>query len=143
MVRARYAACALLQPDHADHQRDVVDLGAWQLEGLIVGIVAEDGERFIGGALLHALDERPLLGVEHIYFVPLEEGVQRHTLAGHDVAAVVLGYHGGSFDGNEELSIFEGGYHIAVAFQLQHHLLAREHARHGIDGDEWDALAGL
>ena len=81
----------LLQTDHTHHERDVVDLGAWELEGLVIGVVAEDGERFVGGALLHALDERPLLGVEHIDLVPLEEGVQRHTLAGHDVAAVVLG----------------------------------------------------
>lgn len=65
----------LFQTDHADDEGDMVYLGAWQLEGLIVGVVAEDGERVFGGALLHALDERTLLGVEYIYLVPLEEGV--------------------------------------------------------------------
>ena len=39
------AASALFQTNYTDHQGDVVDLGARQLEGLVTGVIAEDGER--------------------------------------------------------------------------------------------------
>lgn len=40
-----------------------------------------------GGGLAHSLDERSLVGVEHIGFVPLEEDIgERDLLARHHVA---------------------------------------------------------
>lgn len=134
----------LLQSDYANDDGDVVDAADGQLEGFVCLVVGDDEDVLGIATPLDALDEGSLVGIEHIYFVPLKEEIcHGDTLAGHDVARTVFGVHARPFDWNEEVSSLEYGHYIAIAFVLQHALLACERTRHGIDGYEWYAFLGV
>lgn len=77
----------LLHSDEAHNDGDGIDFGCGELEGLVVFVVGDDEDVRGIVARLDALDERPLLGIEDIGLVPLEEDVfERHLFASHYVA---------------------------------------------------------
>lgn len=65
----------LFETDDATHQCYGMEVGQGKLEGWIVVVVGHEEDVVVVGSVAHSLDERSLVGVEHIGLVPLEEDV--------------------------------------------------------------------
>ena len=140
----RSPALWLLQPDHTDDDGDVVDAADGQLEGFVVFVVGDDEDVVSIASFLDALDEGTLVGIEHIYFVPLEEEVcHGYMLAGHYISRVIFGIHAGSFYLYEKFGPLEEWHDITLALVFHDGLLAHHRTGHGVDWDEWNAFLGV
>lgn len=81
-------------------------------------------------------------GVDDVDLAPLEEEAgERYALAGHDVAGLERGVHAVSADGDEEVGTGEDGYVVVLALVGEDGYVAGECSCHGVDGEEWNALA--
>lgn len=131
----------LFETDDTDDDSNGMYLVAAQSKRRIVGVVGNtrDAIFIIGG--LYPFDECTLVSVKDIDMVPLEEYiVQRKKFACHEVARIVLGYHGRAFDGYEEVGIFEHGDNVPLTFTLKNRcVIAGSKACHSLYGNERDA----
>ena len=112
-----------------------------EFKGFVIGVVGNDEDVVLVGSGLDALDERPLVGIEDIDFVPLEEDVfHRNFLASYDVTAIIFRIHAASSNADQELGTLECGDDEAFTFVFEYGLLASECARHGADRYKWDSF---
>ena len=63
----------LLEADHPDDEGYGIDGGYGQLEGVVLPVVGDDEDVVAVASGFDALDECPLVGVDDIHLVPLEE----------------------------------------------------------------------
>lgn len=85
-------ACVLFEAYKSKHESYAIELISRKLERIVFGIVGDDKDMVVVGTTPYAFDERPLLSVEHVSFIPLKEQVaERYALAGHEVARAVCG----------------------------------------------------
>lgn len=112
-----------LEADDTDNQGYCIYGCAGEFKGIVFLIIGYDEYMILVVSGLDAFDEWPLIRVDDIYFVPLEEEVaHRHALASDNVPGAVFGIHAGTFDGYEEVCSLECRYHIALAVVFQYGL---------------------
>ena len=133
----------LFDTDDAPDEGYGVEVGAVQLEGGVTVVVGDD-EYVVGiGSGLQSLDERSLVGFEHIHLAPLEEKVAGgYALACHEVARAVGREHGVAANLYEEVGPLEDGHHELLALVCHDGRVAGEVACHGADGYERYAFFG-
>lgn len=85
-------ACVLFEAYKSKHESYAIELISRKLERIVFGIVGDDKDMVVVGTTPYAFDERPLISVEHVSFIPLKEQVaERYALAGYEVAGAVCG----------------------------------------------------
>ena len=88
-------ACALLQPDHADHNAQTADVAIGDAERRIIFAVVGHQEYAVGILVLeYALDQSALAAVNDIDFAPLEKKHVMHAAAGEYVPVTIFRIHG-------------------------------------------------
>lgn len=140
-MRVRKIGQVLFETDDTDDNGDGMYLVTAQGKWRIVGVVGNtrDAIFVLGG--LDALDECPLVGIEDIDVVPLEEYiVQRKKFARYEVARIVFGYHRRAFDRYEEIGILEHRDNVPLTFTLENGgVVAGSKTRHRLYGNERNA----
>ena len=131
----------LLQSDNANDEGDGIDFGVCEFEWVVLWVVRNDEDVLLVRSRLYALDNGPLLGVEDVWFVPLEEEVAHgYSLACHDVTGEIGWTHAISLYGHEEIRAVECRYHITLALILKNCLFSLKCSSHRTEWNEWNAF---
>lgn len=121
----------LFEADESDDECYGIDIFVWEFEGVIVFVVGNNKDVLRVVSRFDAFNERSLVCVEYVWFVPLEEDVgHRHPLTRHDISGAICRVHGVPFHWHEEVCSFEGRDDISFTFMLEHSLLSCESPSH-------------
>lgn len=134
----------LFQSYYANNEGYGIYRGYWQLKRIIFLIVRNNQHMIFVASRFDAFNERSLICVDDIYFIPLEKQVGHwYSLAGYNISGAVFGVHAGSLYRNEKVCALKHRNDITLTFIFKDSLFTCKGSGHSFYGDKWNAIARL